>query len=149
MLFPDCRNDDVYNERFLEDRDEQFIQGFDLVFSEVINLIADNLDSYDQELTELCPEGYEPEEDEAFSKREDLYEILEDNKEIICAIIKDWLENVRNEVITSSIDDYSEETFDFIKDEVMIRNPELKEKLYDTRKYMVTGKKEPSEIIEE
>lgn len=148
-LFPDCRNDDVYNENFLAEMDDQFVYGFDCALDAIINLFANNLDTYEEELTELCPEGYEKEEDEAFATRKDLYEIIENDKEIICAIIKDWLEMERNEVITSCIDGYDDDSYGALKVEALKRHPELKDKLYDTRKFMVTGKKESSEKEEE
>lgn len=134
MLLPDCRNDETYNERFLEDRDEQYVSGFDTAVDSIITLFADNLDVYENELTELCPEGYTPEYDECFAKRKDLYNIVVENKEILCAIIKDWLESERNEIITSCIDSMEDEVYDKIKEEVLTRQPELREKLYDTRK---------------
>jgi hypothetical protein len=141
-LFPDVRNDDTYNDHFLEDRDEQFLAGYDMAYDEIINLIANNLDTYEGELNELCPDGYEMDEDEAFSKREDLYQILEENREILCAVIKDWLEMSRNELVTSMIDDMDESVYETVKKDVLERQPELRDKLYDTRKFMVTGKRE-------
>lgn len=134
MLFPDCRNDDTYNERFLNEDDKLYVLGLDMAVNSIITLFAGNLDVYENELTELCPEGYTPEFDECFAKREDLYDILIENKEILCAIIKDWLENERNGLITSCIDSMEDDTYAKIKKEVLTRQPELKGKLYDTRK---------------
>lgn len=140
-FIPDTRNDSLYNERFLNDGDDAFVQGFDFAIDTMINLFGHNLDTYQQELTELCPEGHEKEWDEAFAKREDLYEIVEDNKEILCAIIKDWAEKERDSVITSCIDGMDEEEYELIKNEVLSARPELKKELYDTRKFAVTGQK--------
>lgn len=144
-LFPDVRHDDTYNQAFLEDKDDQFLQGFDYAFNAIIDLFADNLDVYEQELTELCPEGYEVEEDEAFATREDLYDIVENDKEILCAIIKDWLESERNSLVTSMIDGMDDETYEAIKNEAYKKNPLLKREFYNTLKYAITGKKEHSE----
>lgn len=141
-IFPDCRNDSVYNQEFLERDDDIFLQGFDYAVDQIILLLADNLDVYENELTELCPEDHEIEEDEAFTTREDLYPIVQENKDILCAIIKDWLEQARNEAITSMIDAIPQEKFDKIKKEVLELYPDLKTELYDTRKFLVTGKKE-------
>ena len=140
-LFPDVRNDSDYNEKFLNESDDAFIQGFDLALENVINLFADNLDVYEDELTELCPEGHTIEPDEAFAKREDLYEIIKDNKEIICAVIKDWMENERNSTVTSLLDNMDDEEYEMIKESVLQERPDLKRELYDTRKFIVTGKK--------
>lgn len=133
-LIPDVRNDDTYNDQFLDEKDENFVAGYDTAFEEIITLFADNLSTYEGELTELCPEGYTPESDEAFSKREDLYSIVEDNKEILCAIIKDWLEAQRDEIVTSMIDSYDADYYGELKAEAVKRNPELEKVLYDTRK---------------
>lgn len=140
-FIPDTRNDSTYNEKFLNDGDDAFVQGFDFAIDTMINLFGNNLDVYEEELTELCPEGHEKEWDEAFAKREDLYEIVEDNKEILCAIIKDWAEEERDSIITSCIDGMDEEEYEMIKENVLQQKPELKTELYDTRKFAVTGKK--------
>lgn len=141
-FIPDCRNDSVYNQKFVDKDDDIFLQGYDYAVEQIINLLGYNLDIYEEELTEVCPEDHEIEEDEAFATREDLFNIVDENKEILCAIVKDWLETTRNETITSMIDATPEEHFQEVRNEVLTLHPELKEELYDTRQYVVTGKKE-------
>lgn len=148
-FIPDTRNDSDYNERFLNDGDDSFVQGFDFALEQIVNLFANNLDVYEGELTELCPEGHTIEPDEAFAKREDLYEIIKDNKEIICAVVEDWSERERDGLITSFIDGMDDEEYKMIKESVLQERPELKRELYDTRKFAVTGKKITLEDMEE
>lgn len=147
-FIPDTRNDCYYNERFLNDGDDAFVQGFDFAIEQMVNLFAGNLDVYEQELTELCPEGHEKEADEAFATRTDLYDILETDKEIICAVVKDWAEKERDSVITSCIDSMDDEEYELIKNEVLSARPELKKELYDTRKFAVTSQKITLEDLE-
>lgn len=140
-LFPDVRNDSDYNEKFLNESDDAFIQGFDFALENVINLFENNLEVYKDELTELCPEGHTVEPDEAFAKREDLHKIIEENKGILCAVIEDWLEKARNSAVTTLIDIMDEEEYEMIKESVLQERPDLKRELYDTRTYLTTGKK--------
>lgn len=147
-FIPDTRNDCYYNERFLNDGDDAFVQGFDFAIEQMVNLFAGNLDVYKQELTELCPEGHEKEADEAFATRTDLYDILETDKEIVCAVVKDWAEKQRDDVITACIDSMDDEEYELIKNEVLSARPELKKELYDTRKFAVTSQKITLEDLE-
>lgn len=128
--------DENYNEDFLNGSDKDYIQGYDVCFDAIISLIASNLDVYEGELTELCPEGYTPEEDECFTTREDLYEIMVENKEIICAIIKDWLEMTRDEIITSLIDSMDDKEYESLKAKAIEenKNKENPKEYHDTRK---------------
>lgn len=146
-FIPDTRNDSNYNEDFLNADDNNFVQGYDCAVDTIVNLLAGNLDTYQQELTELCPADHIPEYDEAFATRTDLYEIVTANKEILCAIIKDWMEMERDEIITSFIDNMDDKEYEMIKENVLKRNAvsENPKEYYDTRKYAVTGKKEFAE----
>ena len=144
MLFPDTRLDETYNEDFLNADDTNFVQGYDCAVDEIVNLFANNLDVYERELTELCPADHVPEEDEAFATRKDLYEILLANKEVICAVLKDWLEAERNEIVTSFIDNMDDEEYEMIKSEAVKRNAECdRPKVYcDTRSFKyISGQK--------
>lgn len=136
-FIPDTRNDDYYNEDFLDKISKSCLVGYDFALDQIINLIGGNLDIYSDDLNELCPEDHEIEEDEAYSKRDDLYEILEDNKEIICAIIKDWMERNRDELVTSMIDGMDDEEYEGIKAEALKSGKEY----YDTKHYAMTGEK--------
>lgn len=53
MIFPDCRNDENYNERFLDPYDKRFIKGMDYALDVIKNLIEYNLEFYEDELTNV------------------------------------------------------------------------------------------------
>lgn len=136
-FIPDTRNDDAYNQDFLNNIDKSFIRGYDYALETICNLFSGNLDVYSDELNEVCPEDHTIEEDEVFSKRDDLYEILEENNEIISAIIKNWLESSRDEIITSFIDSMDDKEYEELKAKAINSGKEY----YDTRHYAVTGEK--------
>lgn len=138
-MFPDCRNDDFYNVDFLNNDDKEFIKGMDYALEAVKNLIDNNLETYEAELNEVLEDGYEPEEDEIFSKRQDLYEVLEENKEIISNIIEHWHESERDMMITSMIDNMDDDEYKKNREEAI--NKHITDKYYDSRKFACTGKK--------
>lgn len=91
---PDCRTDEVYNESNLNDRDKEFVKGFDFCAENSVVNFFDNIDVYEDELDI-------PGEDI------DIVKIIENHEEIKDALqecLSDWMEQTRNELITSMID---------------------------------------------
>lgn len=129
MILPDCRNDDIYNEEFLIHDDKKVLAGMDYAFEQIENLF-NNLDVYGKELAE----AYAP---------YNLWKALEDNSELILKIMTDWYESERNETITAMIDNMDEDVYRDNRTRTM--NYHTDKEFYDTRKYKITGKKEPSE----
>lgn len=129
MILPDCRNDDIYNEEFLIHDDKKVLAGMDCAFEQIKNLF-NNLDVYGKELAE----AYTP---------YNLWKALEDNSELILKIMADWYESERNETITAMIDNMDEDVYRDNRTRTM--NYHTDKEFYDTRKYKITGKKEPSE----
>ena len=129
MILPDCRNDDIYNEEFLIHDDKKVLAGMDYAFEQIENLF-NNLDVYGKELAE----AYAP---------YNLWKALEDNSELILKIMADWYESERNETITAMIDNMDEDVYRDNRTRTM--NYHTDKEFYDTRKYKITGKKEPSE----
>lgn len=99
MNFPDCRTDDVYNEKYLNQSDSDFIRGYDQAIKIVQRLFA-NLECYP-----------------------DLEQLLDDNVAIIKAnktdmvqtCIEDWAEMSRDEIITVMIDTMDKVEYQEIK----------------------------------
>ena len=129
-ILPDCRNDDVYNEDFLVHDDKKVVVGMDYAFEQIKNLF-NNLDVYGKELAA----AYTP---------CNLWKVLEDNSELILKIMTDWYESERNETITAMIDNMDEDVYRDNRTRTM--NYHTDKEFYDTRKYMITGKKEPSDM---
>jgi len=142
--FPDCRNDDSYNEDFLDKQDKEFVRGFDYCLEQIKNLFENNLDVYASELSEVWDEslGEQP-EDEIFATRSDFGEIIEANRMLISLIVEHWCEMDRDELITSMIDNMDEDVYEAIKHRVLSETSEKIgiTKYFDTRKFAYTGKK--------
>ena len=100
--FPDCRTDEFYNEKYLNEKDAKFLRGYDFAVETVVTLLS-NLDVY-PDFAELL---------------EDKKAIIEEGKiEIAEESIKDWMEGKRDELISSMIDGMSEEEYNKIKAKV-------------------------------
>ena len=95
MRFRNCRTDPDYNERYLKAKDTDFIHGYDTAIEEMAILFG-NLSVYP-----------------------DVEQLLTDNIAIISpgkadavkAAIEDWAEMRRNEIITSMIDNMSDDEY--------------------------------------
>ena len=145
--FPDCRNDDVYNEDFLSHKDKEFIAGFDYCLEQIKNLIENNLDTYEDELTDTAEDlGEFVPEDEVFSTRDDLFEIIEENRELLSTIISHWTEMDRDELIVSMLENMDEAEFNKNRNHILTLNDaktgDDKKEYYNTLKYACTGVKE-------
>lgn len=138
-LFADCRNDGVYNEDFLDKVDSSFLKGADFAVDQIENMFLNNLDSYEDELTEVLDEGEVAGEDEVYSTRQDLYDILGENKELIVTLIRHWMEKERDMLVTSMIDGMNEDEYKRLRKQAFEQHPD--KEYYDTIKYAVTGKK--------
>lgn len=127
MLFPDCRNDNYYNERFLDKNDTEFVDGMDFMLEQICNLFENNLDVYAGRLeveTEI-----------------DVDKFLDKAKEELSEMIKDWAEMERNQMITSMIDGMNTEAYETNRKKVL---KEHKNEFYNTRKFMCSGVKDYS-----
>lgn len=142
-MFPDCRSDDAYNEDFLNKMDKEFIAGFDCCLEQIKNLIENNLEVYESELDYVPEDESEKNKDEVYSNREDLFEIVRDNAEIISCCIEDWAESERDQIITSLIENMDEKELIENRKKVFEENKKAEnpKEYYNTRKYAITGKK--------
>lgn len=67
---PDCRNDENYNQKYLNDKDREFVRGYDWCTEEVVDNFFNNMDVYFDEdshllhlLNEKLPEHLKDEEE--------------------------------------------------------------------------------------
>ena len=141
-MFADARTDDAYNEDFLNRIDSAYLAGFDYALEIIKNLMEGNLEVYEDELTDTG-EGRVPDEDEVFATREDLYQIIRDNSELISIIISHWHESERDMLVSSMIDGMDENEYKAIRNKVLRENEKKKEpkEYFDSRKYALTGEK--------
>ena len=101
-IIPDCRTDESYNQNYLNDTDAEFIAGFDWCTKMVVENFFNNLDNY--EITD--GQGF------------DVIEYLEAHEEVAEELKNDmlqWIEGQRDELITSMIENMSDEEYDEIK----------------------------------
>lgn len=137
--FPDCRYDGSYNVDFLDEKDSEFVKGFDYALETIINLFSANLDVFQNELTETLAEGETCAEDEVFSTRSDLYDIISENNILLGCIIEQWHEMERDMLVTSMIDNMDDEIYNLNRKNAIAKN---NGKYYDSRKFAITGEKE-------
>ena len=99
--FPNCREDEYYNQKYLNEKDKEFIAGADWILEQIVNMIENNADVY-PDLEQLLDDNTAI--------------IKEDKDKIVSEAVQDWAEMERNKMITSMIDNY--EDFDEIKAKV-------------------------------
>lgn len=99
--FPNCREDEYYNQKYLNEKDKEFIAGADWILEQIVNMIENNADVY-PDLEQLL---------------DDNTAIIKEGKDkIVSEAVQDWAEMERNMMITSMIDNYKD--FDEIKAKV-------------------------------
>ncbi len=161
MMFPDCRNDDFYNEDFLDGMDKGFLRGFDWAIEMVLDNIFNNLEMItdDSDYLEGVFEKKVP------SSLQSEYEVIprflgeKETRKIntyadyIRARMLDWAESERDELVTSMIDHEDEDLYHAIRNKVLKDNEKAdkdkRKEYYDTRKEICTGKKVYTGPIEE
>jgi hypothetical protein len=155
-MFPECRNDNYYNEDFLGREDKSFVQGFDWATEMAVdNFFDNNFDSdmpveedgelsimLNKELPDYLKEKYEMEF--TFGDRDNEEREIKTYADLLRMKLLEWIEMERNELITSMIDNMDEDIYNAIRNKVLKENQEKDnpKEYYDSRKYIVTGKKE-------
>lgn len=122
---PDCRTDEFYNQKYLNDTDREFLSGFDWAVEMALDNFFDNnyLKGFDddtfighevlQELPECEKEEYTMEFDCLDRKEEQ--RSVETIIDKIRSEILEWAESERDMLITSMIDNMNEEEYKAIK----------------------------------
>ena len=126
---PDCRNDENYNEKYLNNFDKEFVRGYDWCVEMSVDNFFDNLDIYfgddshimhllNEELPENMREEYEIErtfadENDRVEKRD-----VKTYVDLLRSKILDYIEIERDELITSMIDNMDEQEYAEIKAKV-------------------------------
>ena len=99
---PDCRTDKYYNEKYLDQKDADFVKGYDWAVEQIQNMF-NNLKCY-PDLEQLL---------------DDKVALIKDNKiGMVQTCIEDWAEMQRDELITSMIDGMDEAEYQAIKERV-------------------------------
>ena len=124
---PDCRSDENYNEKYLNKKDKEFVSGYDWCAEEVVDNFFDNLDVYFDDdshlmhvLKEEMPESmqYEEEIEWSFGQREPEKREIKTYLDLLRSKIQEWIEDERDELITSMIDNMDDNEYELIKAKV-------------------------------
>lgn len=127
MILPDCREDNDYNEKFLNENDKTRIAGYDWCAEEVVDNFFDIIeDLFDDDshlmhmLNEKLPESMQGEEiiEHTFSKRIETRKI-ETYKDLLRSKLGEHIEDERNEIIVSMIDNMDKEKYESIKSKAL------------------------------
>lgn len=158
MLFPDTRHDDYYNQDFLDGNDTSFIEGYDAAVETLSNVLANDFESitdesdyledvFKKQLPESLQTSYER---YTYNGEIEKREVTTYGEYIFMKLLEE-LENERDSTIVSFIDhtcddDQLDKEYRARRNKVLKENAESDnpKEYYDTRKYMVTGKKEAS-----
>lgn len=114
---PDCRTDDTYNERYLNDKDKEFVMGFDWCVETAVDTFFDN-DMFDLQdefsylghiLCEELPGIMQIEYEYMFGDGTTEKRKIKTYADLIRSKILDWIEMERDQLITSMIDAMGDE----------------------------------------
>ena len=106
MIIPNTREDDTYNEKYLNENDKKYVCGFDHAVNDCLESFFYNLDAYDFEV-----EGEDLDLGRVLDNHDEL-------KERFLANMKEHFESARDAMIVSMIDNMSEEEYEAIKAKV-------------------------------
>ena len=98
---PDCRTDEYYNEKYLNEEDKEFVNGFDYCTKSAVECGFANIEDFFDEF-------------EIDVRPSDIGKVTEALEKWLL----DWIESQRDEMITSMIDYMSEEEYEQIKSKV-------------------------------
>lgn len=123
---PDCRKDEYYNQKYLNEKDSEFIRGFDWCAEMAMDNFFNNIDDFferDSYIMHILNEEI-PETDHEEYVMESSFDGTEEKRTIktyldkIRAYLIDWVEGERDQLITSMIDDMDKDEYKRIKDKV-------------------------------
>lgn len=115
----DCRTDEYYNQKYLSEKDAEFLKGYDFAL-ELLRPLFSNLEAYYREFE------FE-DEDVNLARFLDKHGKIRDKLE---EAVADWHENERDMLVTSMIDHMGEAEYKEAKKEIDggVREPYFKEK---------------------
>ena len=123
---PDCRKDEYYNQKYLNEKDSEFVRGFDWCAEIAMDNFFNNIDDFferDSYIMHILNEEI-PEMDHEEYVMESSFDGTEEKRTIktyldkIRAYLIDWVEGHRDELITSMIDGMDKDEYKRIKDKV-------------------------------
>lgn len=122
---PDCRRDEHYNQKYLNEKDSEFVRGFDWCAENAMDVFFDNIEDFlgiDSYIMHILKEEIPEDEHEEYVQI--TYGGTEEKRTIktyldsIRACIIDFVESNRDELITSMIDSMDDDEYEAIKEKV-------------------------------
>lgn len=120
---PDCRKDESYNQKYLNEKNKREIKGYDWCAEEVVDTFFDNLDTYiDEDLLKILeselPEEYREEYEWVREYGEPEKRTVITLADLIRSKIQEFIEEERDELIVSMLDSMDEAEYERIKEQV-------------------------------
>lgn len=127
---PNCREDEDYNEKYLNAMDKEFVRGFDYCLEmAVCNFFDNNFDGCDtsyigtilqQNLPEHMRDRYEIEHKFGVTDEYKRIEVVETKTyaDWLKSEIIQWVEAHRNDLIVSMLEDMDDDEYDQIKEQI-------------------------------
>lgn len=123
---PDCRRDEYYNQKYLNEKDAEFVRGFDWCAENAMDVFFDNIEEFfgiDSYIMHILKEEIPEDEHEEYIQINSFDEHEEKRTvktylDAIRAHLIDWVESNRDELITSMIDGMDEDEYKAIKEKV-------------------------------
>lgn len=123
---PNCREDENYNQKYLTGDDKEFVRGYDWCTEKVVDNFFDNFDSVDSDYLATYLEREVPDYMQVEYQMEDSfphpgYEAGLESRRVKTYLdyirykLLLWVENSRDELITSMIDSMSDEEYEKAK----------------------------------
>ena len=122
---PDCRRDEYYNQKYLNEKDAEFVRGFDWCAEMAMDNFFNNIEDFFerdsfimhmllQEIPEVDHEKYEWYN--SFSENPTEIREVKTYLDKLRAYLIDWVEGERDQLITSMIDGMDEDEYKAIKE---------------------------------
>lgn len=114
---PDVRTDDDYSVDFLNKEDKDFIRGFDYCVEYAVDNFFDNLNDLDDSyllhiFNETVPPALREKYDFFFCNGESEEREVETYSDLFKKYLYEWVERIRDEFVTSTIDNMPDEDYD-------------------------------------
>lgn len=124
---PDCRRDEYYNQKYLREKDAEFVRGFDWCCENAVDVFFDNMEDFfgiDSYLMHILKEEIPEQDHEEYEWTNSFDERIVEKRTVktyldaIRAHLIDWVEMHRDELITSMIDSMDDDEYNKIKEKV-------------------------------
>lgn len=122
---PDCRNDEYYNQKYLNKKDAEFVRGFDWCAENAMDNFFDNMEQFfsdDSYIMHILEKEIPEDEHEkyawinSFNGNVEEIRIIKTYLDAIRGYLIDWVEANRDELITSMIDSMDDDEYKAIKE---------------------------------